>query len=201
MPPFHGFPRQPHQLEAGNVIAAAELAGLLRASPDAPAEAGSARLLEDIAGGPLTAGITVGPADGVTGEELALLQAADGAGLHRRSGRLHTADGTPVARVSELVVTGRLPGPARPLLGIDPDGALRPGRYSVQLGHALRGRGVRRQLLGVGLTPGRADDEGRRQALRLTTLLRAAGAEPLALSEERVYEEFLAMSSLPWPAW
>lgn len=180
------------------MTAAAELAGLPRASPDAPVESDPARIPESIAG-PLAAGITARPATDVADEELAPLQAADPGRLHRQSGTLRSSNGAAVAEVTGLVVTRRVPATAWPLLGTGPDGTLRPGRLLVRLGRASRGHGVRRRLLAVQLTSGRAD-AGRRQALRSAALPRAGDAAPVALVEDRVHEGFPSGASLTWTA-
>jgi hypothetical protein len=80
------------------------------------------------------------------------------ADAHRRDGLLRCATGIPIARVTALMVTSRVPEPARSALGITPCGHLLSPQQDVTsrtpLGHALRGLGISREQLGAAATPG-----------------------------------------------
>lgn len=183
------------------MTAAGDLAVLLRDCPDAPVEMGGTReVLEDITGGgPISARIRAGRAPVPAARELELLQARAKDPVHVRSGVLSCDAGLAVAEVTELVVTGRVPARARPLLGITRRGTLVPGQSRVQIATALRGLGVRRQLVSVALTPDARDDHGDGQPVCVTALLRVGDGRPLALTVERVCAALLEKYPPPWP--
>lgn len=180
---------------------AAELARLLARTGETPIECdGAMAVFEAIAGsGPLIASMSVHPRRCVLPRERELLRAGERDEIHQRDGVLRCAAGVPVAEVIALVVTCRVPAPARPALSITPSGRLIPGHSRTPLGNALRGLGVRIEQLGVARTPGRADEAGAGQVLASTALLRTASGLPLALVTERVYARFLAAYPPPWP--
>jgi hypothetical protein len=184
--------------------AAQELARLLLRTGEAPLEHGGATvLLEAITGTTLSADIAVRPASDLSDEERALLGTLSPADACRREGLLRSPAGILVARVTALVVTSRVPEPARPALGIAPCGHLttpvQEARSRTPLGHALRGLGISREQLGATVTiadPGDADSEI--AVLSSARLWRPSGW-PLALVTEQVYTQFLSAYPPPWP--
>jgi hypothetical protein len=177
-----------------------ELARLLGSASEAPIEsAGATAIFESICGGPLTAEITVQPAGEVTDEEVALLAVPEEERLHLRFGVLRCAEGIPAAEVTALVVTRRVPDPARAAMGITSSGRLMPGHGRMSLGRALRGLGVRREQLCVKFTPGCQDAWGQAQPLYSRARLRNGTGHPLALVTERVYACLLERFPPPWP--
>lgn len=182
--------------------AAQELARLLLRRSEAPIEHGGATVLfETITDGPLTADISVLPAHDLSDEERALLGALPPADCHRREGHLHCAAGIPVARVTALVVTSRVPDPARRTLGIAPSGHPPAPQHDAKshapLGHALRGLGISREQLGAVVT--RADSDDCEIAVLSTTRLWCPSGWPLALVTEQIYAQFLDAYPPPWP--
>jgi hypothetical protein len=182
--------------------AAQELARLLLRRGEAPIEHGGAiALFETITGGPLTADISVQPAHDLSDEERVLLGALPPASFHRREGHLHYAAGIPVARITALVVTNRVPEPARTTLGIAScDHSPAPqheAKSHTPLGHALRGLGISREQLGAVAT--RADSDDCHIAVLSTARLWCPSGWPLALVTEQVYTRFLDAYPLPWP--
>lgn len=184
------------------IAGAAELALLLLRTPRTPIEQGGATaIFEAIAGSgqEVTADISARPARELTHSERALLSVVFLADVHRREGILRCSPGVPAARVSVLVVTSRVPAPARPALGITAAGELTGCPGEMPLGHALRGLGVYREQLSVRVTPGLLDEAGNEIALRSTARLRTASGWPLALVTEDVHERFLHAYPPPWP--
>jgi hypothetical protein len=191
------------------VAGVAELALLLLRIPRTPIEDGGATaIFEAIAGigQKVTADISARPVCELTHSERALLSVVFLADVHRREGILQCSAGIPVAHVSVLVVTSRVPAPARPALGITAAGQRCgcPGERcgcpgEMPLGHALRGLGVYREQLSVRVTPGLVDEAGNEIALRSTARLRTASGWPLALVTEDVHERFLLAYPPPWP--
>jgi hypothetical protein len=184
--------------------AAQELARLLLSTGEAPIEHGGATaLLEAITGAPLTADITIRPATDISDEERALLGTPHPAEACRREGFLYCPAGTPVARVTALVVTNRVPEPARSALGIAPCGHL-PGlaqeaQTHAPLGQAVRGLGVSREQLTATVTiahPDAAEDE---IAVLSSARLWLPSGWPLALVTEQIYAQFLNAYPPPWP--
>jgi hypothetical protein len=183
--------------------AAQELARLLLRSGEAPIEHGGAiALFETITGGPLTADISVQPAHDLSDEERVLLGALPPASFHRREGHLHCAAGIPVARITALVVTSRVPDPARTTLGIAPGGHLPAPQHEPKshtpLGHALRGLGISREQLGAVVTRADSDDDCEIAVLSTARLWCPSGW-PLALVTEQIYAQFLDAYPPPWP--
>lgn len=183
---------------------AQELADLLLRSREAPIESGATALFESISGGsPLSAEISVGFADQLTDEERALLGAPVLADVHRREGLLRCATGLPIANVTALVVSHRVPESAHPALGITADGRFQHtppnGQAHSPLGHALRGLGVRREQLSAAAAPGRIHEAGAEIAVLSVARLWAPSGWPLALVTERVHTQFLAAYPPPWP--
>jgi hypothetical protein len=184
--------------------AAQELARLLLSTGEAPIEHGGATaLLEAITGTALTADIAIRPATDLSDEECALLGTLQPAESCRREGFLHCPAGIPVARVTALVVTSRVPEPARSALGIAPCGHLPRLVHEAQsrtpLGQALRGLGVSREQLTATVTiahPDAAEDEI--AVLSSARLWRPSGW-PLALVTEQIYAQFLNAYPPPWP--
>jgi hypothetical protein len=190
-----------------SLTAAQQLARLLRPAGQAPVEHhGATAIFQAIAGeGPLVAEVSVRPAWEIHDGERALLSAREGRDVHLREGALRCAAGWPVALVTALVVTARVPCRARHALGISPSGQLLPARDPGQaqcrtpLGRALHGLGVRREQLSVTATPGRHDQPGEATALRSVARLWSPDGYPLALVTERVTARFLDTYPPPWP--
>jgi hypothetical protein len=183
---------------------AQELARLLLSSGEAPIDDGGATaIFEAITGGPLTADISVRPACDLSDEEQALLGTLLPADAHRRDGLLRCATGIPVARVTALVITSRVPEPARNALGIAPCGHLlnpqQEGTSHTPLGHALRGLGISREQLGAAVTPGHAGDGDSEIAVLSSARLWRPSGWPLALVTEQIYTQFLDAYPPPWP--
>ncbi len=177
-----------------------ELIGFLVGTPDAPIESGDmTALFEAVCGSPVTAEISVRAARDVNDRELAILRAGGADRVHTCDGVLRAAVGIPVAEVTALIVTPRVPGPAREALGITRAGGLLPGPCRQPIGRALRGLGVRREQLGVRLTPGRHDALGQAQSLCSVARLWTGSGCPLALVTEYAYAPFLDQFPPPWP--
>jgi hypothetical protein len=178
--------------------AAQELAALLAAQDSTPIELGGATaLFEAISGGKVTAEVRGGGRRQLTDDERRRLRPGSSDTACSRHGVLRTAGGVPVAEITAVILPRRVPGPARPDLGITASGTPLEGARSIPLGRALRGRGVTREQIEARLTPGAQDASGARLALYSAALLRIA--VPLALVTERVYEEFLEAFPPPWP--
>ena len=178
--------------------AAEELTALLAAQESTPIELGGATaLFEAISGGKVTAEIRSSGRCQLTDDERRRLRPGASDTAFTRHGTLRTAGGVPVAEVTAVILPRRVPGPARPDLGITKSGTPLDGARSIPLGRALRGRGVAREQIEARLTPGARDAAGAPQALYSAALLRIA--VPLALVTERVYEEFLDEFPPPWP--
>jgi hypothetical protein len=190
----------------GRPAAARELARLLGAGACCPVERGGATaLLAAIAGQrALAADVAVRQARDATQEERDLLAWPRLSDLHRREGLLRTSSGLPVALVTALVVTSRVPPPARPALGVTPAGLLacgappRQARSQAPLGRAVSGCAVSREQLAVAVTPGCLDEAGDEVALRSCARLWLPSGWPLAVVTERVYAGFLDAFPLPW---
>ena len=183
---------------------AQQLANLLKRRGEVPIEHGMATLLESIAGGnPISADITVGAVRQLSDEERVLLGTPLLADVHRREGLLTCAADLPVAFVTALVVTSRVPGSARPALGITPNGYVQQmppsGQVHPPLGRALQGLGITREQLSAAATPGHFDEAGSELAVRSTARLWTPSGWPVALLAERVYAQFLAAYPPPWP--
>ncbi len=191
----------PHPAVVTTRTAAQELARLLLRRGEAPIELGATALFETITGGLLTADISARPAHDLSDEERALLGALPPARFHRREGHLHCAAGIRVARITALVVTSRVPGPARTTLGIAPCGHLPAPQHEAKnptpLGHALRGLGISREQLGAVVT--RADSDDGEIAVLSNARLWCPSGWPLALVTEQVYAQFLDAYPPPWP--
>jgi hypothetical protein len=185
--------------------AAQQLAYLLQHTGEASIERGMTALLESIAGcSPISADITVGPADQLTDEERVLLGTPLLADVHRREGLLRCAADLPIASVTALVVTSRVPEPARPALSITSNGYVQHTPQDGQartppLGRALYGLGITREQLSAAATPGHLDEAGSEIAVRSTARLWIPSGWPLALVTERVHAQFLAAHPPPWP--
>jgi hypothetical protein len=184
--------------------AAQELARLLLRAGEAPIEDGGATaLLEAITGAPLTADITIRPATGLSDEERALLGTPHPADACRREGFLHCPGGTPVARVTALVVTGRVPEPARSTLGITPCGhpprLVQEEHSHTPLGQALRGLGISREQLAATVTIAHPDDGDNEISVLSSARLWRPSGWPLALVTEQIYTQFLNAYPPPWP--
>jgi hypothetical protein len=183
--------------------AAQELARLLLRTGEAPIEHGGATaLFETITGAPLTADISVRAATDLSDEERALLGALPTADFHRREGLLNCAAGTPVAHITALMVTSRIPEPARTSLGIAPCGHLpasvQEAKASTSLGYALRGLGISREQLGAVVT--RANPDGTDAAIAVLSSARiwCPSGWPLALVTEQIHAQFLEAYPPPW---
>jgi hypothetical protein len=175
-----------------------KLAVILAVAGDGPVETrGTARLFEAIAQQPVFADIAACPAARVPLAETALLQAEGRNDLHVRAGVLRCGS-ILAAQVTEIVVTGRIPVPARAALGITKSGRpmLVPG--SSPLERALHATGVWREQHDISLTPDAADVTGARQPLLSSSLLLSPGGFPLAWTVERVYAEFLEAFPALW---
>jgi hypothetical protein len=100
-------------------------------------------------------------------------------------------------------VTSRVPEPARPALGITPNGYGQHtppnGQVPTPLGRALHGLGITREQLNAAATPGHLDETGSEIAVRSTARLWTPSGWPLALVTERIYAQFLAAYPPPWP--
>jgi hypothetical protein len=184
--------------------AAQELARLLLRDGEAPIEHGGATaLFEAIAGGPLIADVTIRPAADLSDEERALLGTLEPADACRREGLLRCPAGSPVARVTALVVTSRVPDLARSALGIAPCGHLASpvteAESRTPLGRALRGLGVSREQLGAAVTIGHPGDAGNEIAVLSSARLWRLSGWPLALVTEQIYTQFLNAHPPPWP--
>jgi hypothetical protein len=184
--------------------AAQEFARLLLRTAEAPIEDGGATaLLEAITGGPLTADITIRPAHDLSDEERALLGTLQPADTCRREGLLLCPAGVPVARVTALVVTSRVPEPARDALGIAPCGHLawpaREAQCRTPLGQALRGLGISREQLGATVTIAHPDDADSEIAILSSARLWHPSGWPLALVTEQICTQFLNAYPPPWP--
>ena len=177
---------------------AEELAALLSAKGDEPIEAGATAMFEAISGGQVSASILNCPASSIPPGTRKLLRARDAERMHVRAGMLLCQGGVPVAQVTTIVVSDRIPHSARTELGITKSGSLTPSSGSTPLGRALRGLGVRRQQCEVLLTPGCTDAWGARLALRSTALLYTADGRPLARVTERIFQCFLEAFPPPW---
>ena len=184
--------------------AAQELTRLLLSTGEAPIDDGGATaLFEAITGGPLTADISVRPARDLSDEEQALLGTLQPADAHCREGFLRCSTGIPVARITALVITSRVPEPARGALGIAPCGHLISPQQEVTshtpLGHALRGLGISREQLGATVAPGPGGDDGCEISVLSSARLWRPSGWPLALVTEQVYAQFLDAYPPPWP--
>jgi hypothetical protein len=184
--------------------AARQLADLLLQAGEVPIEHGATAILQSIANGsPLTAEISVRPASHLTDEERALLGVPVPADVHLREGHLRCPDGLPVADVTALIVTHRVPEAARSALGITPDGHLQDRPHDrpqprTPLGHALRGLGVTREQLSATATPCDLDEAGAEIAVYSVARLWTPSGWPLALITERIHARFLAAHPPPW---
>lgn len=182
--------------------AAQELARLLLSIGEAPIDDGGATaLFEAITGGRLTADITVRPAHDLNDEERALLGTLLPADAHRREGLLHSSTGNPIARVTALLVTSRVPEPARSALGVAPCGHLlvssQEAKTRTSLGHALRGLGVSREQLGAAVLSGHPDDADSEIAVLSSARLWLPSGWPLALVTEQIHTQFLEAYPVP----
>jgi hypothetical protein len=153
---------------------------------------------------PVSAYITIRCADQLTDEERALLGTPVAADLHRRDGVLRCATGLSIASVTALVVTSRVPQPARLELGIAAAGpvdhaAPHLGEVCTPLGRALHGLGITREQLTTAATPGYLDEEGTEVAVLSVARLWTPSGWPLALVTERVHAQFLSAYPPPWP--
>ena len=147
-------------------------------------------LFEELAGEPIRIELTGCAERPLTSAECRDLRVQPGARGYERAGTLRTADsGLVAAEVSSLVVPGRLPAPARAMLGLP--GAGQPARTpsDVPLGKALARFGVRREPLGARLV----HDDGTRipgGRVSVTSSARMWLADvPVALASERVTAE------------
>jgi hypothetical protein len=166
--------------------AAQELADLLLRADEVPIEHGATALYESIAGESLvSADISLAPVGQLTDEERILLGTPLPADMRRREGLLRCTTGLPVASVTALVVTSRLPEPAR---------AERSPRC-----RALHGLGITREQFSATVTPGHLDEAGSEVAVVSYARLWTPSGWPLALVTERVHAQFLAAYPLPWP--
>lgn len=186
--------------------AAQQLADLLmRTIEPVPIEHGATALLQSIAGSsPISADIVVEPASQLTDEEHVLLGAPVLADVHRREGLLRCAPDLPVANVTALVVTHRVPEPAYPALGISPPGYLQHPPHNehtrTPLGRALHGLGVTREQLSATATPYHLNEAGAEIAVLSVARLWTPSGWPLALVTERVHAQFLATYPPPGPS-
>jgi hypothetical protein len=190
-------------MSGGNSMAvtgAEELARLLLRVGDAPIEHGATTLFARIAG-QVAADIYTRPAPELSDEANDMLGSPRHDDVHLREGLLRCAAGVPIAHVCVLVVTSRVPVPARPALGITLSGRLRPGQSAdgIPLGRALAGMGVRREQLSVTVERDCLDETGNELAVRSQARLRLPADWPLALVTELVYASFLAAYPPPWP--
>jgi chorismate-pyruvate lyase len=176
-----------------------ELARLLSAAGEEPIESGATALFEAVTGGRLTASVLTRPARRVAARQKRLLRVRDGEAMHVRAGVLLCPGGVPVAQVTTLVVSARIPDRARASLGVTSSGTLMPVPGTTPLGRALRGLGVRREQRDAVITPGCTDAYGARLAVRSTALLRTADGTPLAWVIERIFARFLEAFPPPWP--
>lgn len=179
--------------------AAEDLAAILASQDGTPIETGGATpILEAIAGEDIRAEVYNVAVRELRADEARLLLPGRATTVVTRLGLLRTASGMPVAEVTAVLLPRRVPGPARPVLGLHQSTGkpLASGRRSVPLGRALRGHGVLREHVRVTLTPGRTDAAGAAQALYSVARLTQAG-RPVALVTECVYEEFLAACTVP----
>jgi hypothetical protein len=168
----------------------AALARLLSHRSGAAVENGGATaLFEMLAGGPVTADVTLRRARPLTRPERRLLRAFAGTSGHERLGTLRTQAGIAVAEISAVILPGRLPPTARTALGIALSGDPLPAPPGEPLGRALRGLGVTREPLRVRLTPGARDAAGAEQVI--CSAARLWLGAPVALVTERVYFSFL----------
>jgi hypothetical protein len=177
---------------------------LLRTNEAVPIEQGATALLESIAGhSPISADVSVAPADQLTGEERVLLGAPVLADVHRREGLLLCTPDLPAAHVTALVVTHRVPEPAHRALGITPAGQIQRTPQNeharMPLGRALRGLGVTREQLSATATPFHLNEEGSEIAVLSVARLWTPSGWPLALVMERVHAQFLDAYPPPWP--
>ena len=183
--------------------AAQELADLLLCTRQAPIESGATALFESITGDSLvSADISVQPAGQLTDEERALLAAPVLADVHRREGLVRCATGLPIANITALVVTHRVPEPARSALGITPDGHFQHtphnGQAHTPLGRALRGLGVRREQLGATASRYHLTEASSEIAVFSIARLWTPSGWPLALVTERIHTQFLTAYPPPW---
>jgi hypothetical protein len=109
---------------------------------------------------------------------------------HHRTGRLRGVDSRLVAaEVSSVVVSWRLPAPARMALGIPCPGEPTPPPSALPLGKALAGLGVRREPLGARLVRDAAGGVGGAASGGICVESSARmwlGDVPVALASERV---------------
>jgi hypothetical protein len=181
--------------------AAQELADLLLRAGEIPIEHGATALFESIAGGiPVNADISQAPVGQLTDEERILLGTPEPADVLHREGLLRCATGRSVASITALVVTSRIPEPARQALGITPAGHTpRRAQARAPLGRALHGLGITREQLAAAATPGHLDEAGSEIAVISFARLWIPSGWPLALVTERVRAQFLAAYLPPWP--
>jgi hypothetical protein len=125
----------------------------------------------------------------LTAREKYLLQALGATTGHERRGVLY-AGPVPAAATTAIVLPHRIPAEVRRVLGIAESGAVLPADAEVPLGRALRGFGVRREVLDLQMTPGTRDAAG--NELAIYSAARLWLGAPIALVTERVYRRFLA---------
>ncbi len=180
--------------------AAQQLADLLQRTNEAPIERGAMALLESIAGGnPISADVSIADVRQLTDEERVLLGTPSVADVHRREGMLRSAAGFPIAGITALMVTSRVPEPARLALGITLDGRIERTPQKEQASRALHGLGITREQLSATTVSGHLDNADPEIAVRSTARLWTPSGWPLALVIERVYAQFLAAYPPPWP--
>jgi hypothetical protein len=109
---------------------------------------------------------------------------------HERTGMLRTAgSGLAVAKVSSVVVPGRLPASARRALGIPGPDEPTPPPSSMPLGKALADLGVRREPLGARLVRDSIRIPGGGVSVESSARMWLADV-PVALASERVTAQF-----------
>ena len=172
--------------QASIALAAAASVAALLARGSGPATA----LFEELAGEQIRIELT-GHADRtLSAAECLELRASPGTRGHHRTGRLRTvSSGLLVARVSSVIVPGRLPAAALRALGIPGPDDLAPPPSTVPLGMVLAGLGVRREPLGARLLRDSTLVPGSRACVESSARMWVDGT-PVALASERVTAEF-----------
>ena len=150
-----------------------------------PIEMASATaIFETICGEALTIEVFTRATRCLTAQEYQLLTPSDATIGHERRGLLRTGTGVPAAETTAVVLTQRVPGEARGVLGMSLTGAQLPVRNSVPLGKALQGLGVTWELLEARNTPARSDASGEEQVIYLAVRLWRT-AVPMGLVRQR----------------
>jgi hypothetical protein len=122
------------------------------------------------------------------------------ADVHRWEGLLRCATGLPVASVTALIVTSRIPVPAREALDRHlRHAAPQQGKTRTPPGRALHGLGITREQLSAAATPGHLDEAGTEIAVVSVARLWTPTGWPLALVTGQVHARFLAAYPPPWP--